>query len=143
MPHHDPGMRIEPPWSPPIAMSTSPVATTTPLPDDEPPAEKPILCGLCTGPVALVWLPPEKQKYSQCVFPMMVPPASRMRVTMVASVSGMKPSSVEAPFIIGTPARQTLSFSAIVLPESLPPEAPLIVVLTYHALYWFSLPSGR
>src|SRR3954470_19992352 len=55
----------------------------------EPPAEYPILCGLCTGPVALVWLPPERQKYSQWTLPTMVPPASRMRVTMVASMSGM------------------------------------------------------
>jgi hypothetical protein len=43
---------------------------------------------LWTGPAALVWLPPEKQKYSQCTLPAMVPPASRMRVTMVASTSG-------------------------------------------------------
>jgi hypothetical protein len=81
-------MRIEPPWSPPIASGTSPAATTAPLPDDEPPAEKPIRRGLWTGPVEEVWLPPEKQKYSQTVLPTMVPPASRMRVTMVASMSG-------------------------------------------------------
>jgi len=31
-------MRIEPPWSPPIAMSTSPAATSAALPDEEPPA---------------------------------------------------------------------------------------------------------
>ena len=37
---------------------------------------------------ALVWLPPEKQKYSQWTLPTMVPPASRMRVTTVASTSG-------------------------------------------------------
>src|ERR1700677_561758 len=143
MPQKDAGIRIEPPWSPPIAMSASPVATTTPLPEDDPPDEYPILWGLWTGPVALVWLPPEKQKYSQCVLPIMVPPASRMRVTMVASVGGTYPSSVEAPFIIGTPARLTLSFSAIVLPASLPLDAPLIVVLTYQALCLFSSPSGR
>ncbi len=39
MPLKAAGMRIDPPWSPPIAMSASPVATTTALPDDEPPAE--------------------------------------------------------------------------------------------------------
>ena len=32
-------MRIEPPWSPPSAIGTSPSATTAPLPEDEPPAE--------------------------------------------------------------------------------------------------------
>ena len=81
-------MRIEPPWSPPKAIGTSPAATTAALPDDEPPAEYPLRCGLCTGPVALVWLPPEKQKYSQTVLPTIVPPASRMRVATVASTSG-------------------------------------------------------
>jgi len=39
MPQNEAGMRIEPPWSPPIAMSTSPAATSAPEPDDEPPAE--------------------------------------------------------------------------------------------------------
>jgi len=71
------------------------------------------LRGFCTGPAALVWLPPEKQKYSQWTLPRIVPPASSMRVTMVASTSGTYPSSVEAPFIIGTPARHTLSLSAM------------------------------
>src|SRR5258708_29683535 len=124
-------------------MRASPVATTTAVPDDEPAAEYPILCGLWTGPAAQVWLLPEKQKYSQWTLPRMVPPASSMRVTMVASVSGVKPSSVEAPFIMGTPARQILSFSAMVLPASLPLGAPLISVLTYQALYLFSSPSCR
>src|SRR5205814_8479457 len=67
-------------------------------------SEWPMRCGLWTGPVAFVWLPPERQKYSQCVLPTISPPASRMRLATVASKSGMKPSSVEAPFIIGTPA---------------------------------------
>jgi hypothetical protein len=39
MPHQALGMRIEPPWSPPIAMSTSPAATSAALPLEEPPAE--------------------------------------------------------------------------------------------------------
>ena len=69
-------------------MTESPSATTTPLPEDDPPAEYPILCGLCTGPLAPVWLPPEMQKFSQWVLPLISPPASRMRVTMVASMSG-------------------------------------------------------
>ncbi len=45
-------------------------------------------CGLCTGLEALVWLPPEKQKYSHTALPMMVPLASRMRCATVASMSG-------------------------------------------------------
>src|SRR5277367_6825062 len=93
-PQNDDGMRIDPPWSPPIAMSTSPAATKAALPEEEPPAEYPILRGLCTAPVALVWLPPERQKHSQWALPTISPPASKMRVTMVASKSGMYPSKV-------------------------------------------------
>src|SRR5262245_64165618 len=133
---------MEPPWSPPMAIGTSPAATTAALPEDEPPAEYPSLRGFCTGPAALVWLPPEKQKYSQCTLPAMVPPASRMRVTTVASTSGTYPRRVEAPFIIGTPARQMLSFKATVLPASLPEAAPFTVAFTYQALWRFSSPSG-
>lgn len=43
---------------------------------------------LWTGPFALVWLPPEKQKYSHTDLPTIVPPASSTRVTTVASTSG-------------------------------------------------------
>ena len=39
MPQYDAGMRIDPPWSPPMARSTSPAASSAALPDDEPPAD--------------------------------------------------------------------------------------------------------
>src|SRR6185312_847314 len=99
--------------------------------------------GLWTGPEELVWLPPEKQKYSQTALPTIVPPASKMRVTAVASTSGTYPCSVEAPFIIGTPARHTLSFRTTFFPLSLPEGAPATVVLMYQAACVFSSPSGR
>src|ERR1700704_5154436 len=143
MPLNDAGIRIEPPWSPPIAMSTSPSATTTALPEDDPPAENPILCGLCTGPVELVWLPPDIQNDSQWTLPAISAPASSMRVTIVASKSGTKPSSVDEPFIIGTPASMMLSFSATTLPFSLPLAAPLTVDLRYQALCRLSSGAGR
>jgi hypothetical protein len=69
-------------------MSTWPAATSAALPLDEPPALREGSWGLRTGPVSLVWLPPEKQRLSQTALPRMVPPASRIRVTMVASTSG-------------------------------------------------------
>ena len=40
------GMRMEPPWSPPKEMSTSPAATAAPEPDDDPPVTWSWLCGL-------------------------------------------------------------------------------------------------
>src|SRR5580700_2545354 len=117
-------MRIEPPWSPPNAMSASPSATTTPDPDADPPAEYPILYGLCTGPLAPVWLLPERQYDSQCVFPTISAPASSNRVTTVASISGTYPSRIELPFIIGTPATIALSLIATFFPLSGPHPPP-------------------
>ena len=51
--------------------------------------------------------------------------------------------SVDEPFIIGTPASMMLSFSATVLPLSLPLAAPLTVALRYQALRGFSSGAGR
>ena len=53
-PHHAAGMRIEPPWSPPIAMGISPAAKATALPLEEPPGECVGFLGFLTGPYALV-----------------------------------------------------------------------------------------
>src|SRR5246127_5433392 len=86
-PHQADGVRIDPPWSPPSAMVTSPAATSAALPPEEPPVECLGLCGLRIGPVAQVWLPAEKQRSSQAALPAITPPASRMRVTTVASTS--------------------------------------------------------
>ena len=47
-----------------------------------------------------MWLPPEKQKLSQVVLPTISPPASSIRVTIVASTSGTKPRMTELPFVI-------------------------------------------
>src|SRR5438309_10878071 len=107
-------------------MSQSPAATSAALPLEEPPAERFGSCGFSTGPVSEVWLPPEKQRCSHTDLPMISPPASKMRVTMVASNSGTYPSSTEEPFIIGTPATQTLSLMAMRFPDRMPLDAPLI-----------------
>src|SRR4051812_2800042 len=112
MPHHEAGSRTEPPWSPPMATSTSPAATRAALPELDPPADRLGSHGLCTAPLAEVWLPPEKQRSSQTDLPATVPPAARTRVTTVASSSGTKPSSEREPFIIGSPATITLSLTA-------------------------------
>jgi hypothetical protein len=87
MPQCDAGMRIEPPWSPPIAMSTSPAATSAPHPLDEPPEVRRSSCGLRTGPEAEVWLPADRHMFSQTALPMISPPAARIRRTTVASSS--------------------------------------------------------
>ena len=59
-----------------------------------------------------MWLAPEKQRSSQTALPATVAPAASSRVTTVASRDGTNPSTVFEPFIIGTPATSTLSFTA-------------------------------
>src|SRR4051812_14069075 len=143
IPHQLDGVRIDPPWSPPRAIGTSPAATRAALPPEEPPALWAGLCGLRITPNADVWLAPEKQRSSQAAFPAMVPPASRIRVTTVASNSGTSPSSTADPFIIGTPATQMLSLIATFFPLSSPVPPVLMFVFQYQALYGFSDAAGR
>src|ERR1700694_2745338 len=143
MPHQLDGVRIDPPCAPQSAIGASPAATRAALPPDEPPALWATLCGLRITPLAQVWLAPEKHRSSQGALPAMVPPASRIRVTTVASISGTYPSSNAEPFIIGTPATQMLSLIAIFLPLSRPSAPAWIFVFQYQAPYGFSGAEGR
>src|SRR2546423_9057541 len=136
-------MRTEPPWSPPVAMSTSPAATSAALPLEDPPALRERSHGLRTGPVHDVWLPPEKHRSSQPALPVIVAPAASSRETIVASRDGTNPSTVREPFIIGTPATIVLSLTATVRPASGPPSASVMSVRTYHAPSGFSSSEGR
>src|SRR3954465_5745986 len=111
MPENAAGMRIDPPWSPPRARSTSPAAPTAALPLELPPVVRDGSQGLRTGPVTEVWLPPEKHRSSQTALPGTVAPAAISRVTTVGARVGTNPSRVCEPFIIGTPATAVLSLT--------------------------------
>src|SRR3954465_6225149 len=115
-------MRTDPPWSPPVARSTTPPATSAPLPLEEPPVLRVGSQGLRTCPVTAVWDPPEKQRSSQTALPATVAPASRRRRTIVASSRGTYPSKVAEPLVMGTPATAVLSLIATVRPASGPAE---------------------
>jgi len=104
------------------------------LPLDDPPAERLRSQGFSTGAGVLVWLLPEKQRSSQTVFPAMMPPASRMRVTTVASSSGTKPDRSLLPFRIGTPATAMLSLMPTLTPASGPVAAPRMSARQAQAL---------
>ena len=54
--------------------------------------------GFCTGPAALVWLPPEKQKYSQWTLPAIVPPD----VAAVLAAGGAAPAVIVIALFILT-----------------------------------------
>src|SRR6266540_625307 len=58
-PENAAGVRIEPPWSPPSAMATSPEPTMAAQPEDEPPDVWVGLWGFSVGPCAFVLLPAE------------------------------------------------------------------------------------
>ena len=124
-------------------MSTCPVARTTALPFEDAPGAWVGLRGFCTGPSAQVWPAPENEQSSAFVFPRMVAPASRRRVTTVASTSGMNPSRTRLPFIIGTPATHIASLTPTVFPESGPSGAPSISQRQYQPLKGLSFASGR
>src|SRR6185503_5129678 len=109
-----------------MARSTSPAARRAPLPVLDPPGEWPGTRGFSTRPVALVALLPARQKYSQVDLPTISAPASSIRVTIVASISGTNPSRTDDPLARGIPATQTLSLTATRLPWSFPVGAPLI-----------------
>ena len=142
-PQNAAGILIEPPWSPPSARSASPAATSAALPLDDPPADLEWSQGLRTGPVAEVWLPPEKQRFSHTALPVMIAPASSSLVTTVASRRGTNPSTVAEPFIIGTPATSMLSLIATVRPASGPSPVVCSRVVTYHAPSGLSASAGR
>src|SRR5271156_5119199 len=121
-------------------MSHSPATTSAALPLEEPPAERLASCGFRTGPVSDM---PEKHNGSQTALPAISPPASRIRVTTVASTSGTYPSITLLPIIIGIPATQTLSLTAIFFPTSPPDGAPFTEDFQYQAFSRFSAADGR
>src|SRR3954469_20054505 len=143
MPLNAAGIRIDPPWSPPSARSTSPEPTSAALPLELPPVVRDGSQGLRTGPEHEVWLPPEKQRASQTALPGIVAPGASNRLPTVASRLGTKPSRVCEPFIIGTPATTVLSLIAIRRPASGPSGRSWISVCTYQAPSGFSAESGR
>src|SRR3954452_7743708 len=140
MPQNAAGIRMDPPWSPPSARSTSPEATSAALPLELPPVVREGSHGLRTGPVTEGGRPREKHRSPQPDFPLTVPPASNSRLTTVASRLGTKPASVCEPFNIGTPATAVLSLIATVRPASGPSAAPWMSVVTYQAPSGFLVP---
>lgn len=86
-----------PPWSVPMAISTSPAATSAAPPEVLPPAEYPRAYGFSMVPCALVNDAVELQKCSQVAVPRISAPASRTRVTTVASVLGVQGGNASVP----------------------------------------------
>ena len=120
------GLRIDPPWSPPKEMSTSPAASAAPDPDDEPPVT-------CSGSWGLIGGGKSPTKPIMACLPTTLPPAARTRVTTVASTSGTKPSRAADVKTCGIPATLMWSLNETVLPASSPLADPPMSHFHSHA----------
>src|SRR5437879_1579502 len=86
------GWRIDPPVSEPSASGANPAATAAADPPDEPPGTRSRQCGLRVGPNAEFSVDDPMANSSRFVLPITIAPASRSRVTTVASYGGRQPS---------------------------------------------------
>src|SRR5688500_12932610 len=102
-PHSAAGWRIEPPVSEPSAIGANPAATDAALPPLEPPGTREVSCGLRVGPNAEFSVEDPMANSSRFVLPMRTAPASRRRVTTVASYGGRHPSRIFDEHVVGIP----------------------------------------
>ncbi len=102
----------------------SPAATAAALPPELPPGVRPFAHGLCTGPYALFSFDEPIANSSMFVLPSTRAPASRSRVTAVASYIGTWPSRIFEPAVVSTPSVQKMSLTAIGAPRSPRSAAP-------------------
>src|SRR5512132_3520286 len=113
-------MRIEPPVSEPIAAGTSPAATATAEPLDEPPGTRCVLLshGFHGVPIGSLRPQPPNANSTMCVLPIGIIPAAITRSTTVAVVSELRPSQLFAPAVVCRPLQCSRSLSAIGKPAS-------------------------
>src|SRR5262249_20840435 len=135
VPQNAAGILIEPPWSPPNAMSTSPAATAAAEPDEEPPVKRVTSCGLRGRSKSPGTPEPHALVGPFMLFlPITRPPAASTRLTTVASKSGMYPSIPYEPRVRGTPATAMWSLKLTVFPTSGPELAPSMTHFQSQAL---------
>src|SRR6476619_7031692 len=111
---------MEPPVSLPSPIEANPAATAAALPPLLPPGTRDVSWGLRVGPNAEFSVLDPIANSSRLVLPMTIAPASRSRVTTVASYGGRQPSRIFDEHVVGTPRVQKLSLSAIGTPASGP-----------------------
>src|SRR5918999_5847195 len=105
-PHRAAGWRMEPPVSEPRPRAAKPAATAAALPPLEPPATREASCGFRVGPKAECSVDEPMANSSRLVLPTTTAPASRRRVTTVASYGGRHPSRILEAQVVGTPRVQ-------------------------------------
>ena len=118
------GMRTEPPPSDPWARAARAAATDTAAPPDEPPELYAGLWGLIVGPNSRLSVIPLWPISDVLVFPRMIEPASRNRVTCTGSESDTWCSRGFSPIVNLTPAMGSTSLTDTGMPSRGPRTEP-------------------
>ena len=95
-PHRDPGIRIDPPPSLPVASGTIPEASAAADPPDEPPGERSRFQGLLVTPQCGLMVSPYQPNSGVVVLPRTMQPAARSRPTWTESCSAGGSSAFRA-----------------------------------------------
>jgi hypothetical protein len=125
IPQNAAGTRIEPAVSVPIATGTTPAATATAEPDDEPPGTRSGASGFGGVPKCGLSPSPEYASSLRLVFPTHTIPAAARRATTGASATAGAASRYRIePHVVGAPATSIRSFHATRTPSSGPSGVP-------------------
>src|SRR5688500_16713908 len=119
-PHSAAGWRMEPPVSVAVAKGARRAATAAAEPPEEPPGTRLGSQGFLTGPYQLVSFDEPIANSSMFALPIITIPASRRRLTTVASYGETKFDSIREPQVVSTPAVQKMSLWTIGTPVSGP-----------------------
>src|SRR4249919_1536673 len=99
VPHHDDGLRIDPPPSEPCEIGQSPATIADAAPPDDPPQLRSRFQGLRPGGYAGGSLTLSGPNSGVTVLPRIVKPARRMRATSSSSRSGMRSAHSSVPCV--------------------------------------------
>ncbi len=110
-PHHDDGLRIDPPPSEPCEIGHSPATSADAAPPDEPPHERSRSQGLRPGGYAGGSLTFSGPNSGATVLPRMTKPARRIFATTSSSRSGMRSLHAAVPCVVRMPA---VSFRSLI-----------------------------
>ena len=109
-------------------MGAKSAATAAADPPDEPPGTRVVSSGFFVGPKAEFSVLEPIANSSRLVLPTKIAPASRSRVTTVASYGGRQSARIFDEHVVGIPCVHMLSLSATGTPASGPGSRPAEII---------------